>query len=254
MKDPAALEGFRSKDLSHPGVADETNKIAKCPTKKEDAKKEDAKDDDKKGSSISTTSPSTSTTDAEKKKKDDDDGVCFPASATVETEASGTMPISALSIGDRVRVGDRSFSSVFMFTHASPSTTHTFVRLRTASGRSLTATAGHYVLLSNRGMVPADSVRVGDVMRTGEGDATAVTAVESVVEAGLYNPQTVAGDIVVDGLVASTYTTAIEPTVAHALLAPLRAIYGMVGFGASLPEGSPVEISPVLRGAKDVAV
>ncbi len=47
-------------------------------------------------------------------------------------------------------------------------------------------------------------------------------AVDTVWERGLYNPQTAAGDIVVDGFVASTYTTFASPRAAHALLAPLR--------------------------------
>ena len=42
---------------------------------------------------------------------------------------------------------------------------------------------------------------------------------------GLYNPLTLAGDIVVDGILASTYTKAVTPKMAHAALAPLRMMY-----------------------------
>ena len=38
------------------------------------------------------------------------------------------------------------------------------------------------------------------------------------VATGLYNPHTMTGDIVVDGIQTSTYTAAIAPTLAHLAL------------------------------------
>jgi Hint module len=46
---------------------------------------------------------------------------------------------------------------------------------------------------------------------------------------GLFNPQTLHGDVVVDGLRASSYTTAVEPAVAHRLLWPLRVLFERTG-------------------------
>jgi hypothetical protein len=40
----------------------------------------------------------------------------------------------------------------------------------------------------------------------------------------------------VDGIRASTYTTAVDPLFAHAILAPLRAVYGILGWYSSLLE------------------
>jgi hypothetical protein len=53
--------------------------------------------------------------------------------------------------------------------------------------------------------------------------------VELVRGVGLYNPQTLHGDIVVDGVRASTYTEAVDPVFAHAVLAPVRAVYRWFG-------------------------
>jgi hypothetical protein len=39
---------------------------------------------------------------------------------------------------------------------------------------------------------------------------------------GLYNPHTMHGDIVVDGVHTSTYTDSVAPALAHALLWPVR--------------------------------
>lgn len=75
-------------------------------------------------------------------------------------------------------------------------------------------------------LVSAASVRIGDVLQLANGSDSPVVVVEDVSADGLYNPQTVDGNIIVDGIVASTYTTAVHPCVAHAaLLAPIRFLY-----------------------------
>lgn len=216
----------------------ETNSAAKCAAKSEG------------GASRAPTTTATDTAEAGSG-EDDDDDVCFPASAVVETPA-GPVAMENLSIGDRVLVGDGSFSTVFMFTHKDSEARHGFVKILTSAGRAITATAGHYVLVGG-GMVAAGGVRVGDVMTLGEGGETQVVAVERIFGAGLYNPQTLDGRIVVDGLVASTYTKAVEPGLAHAALAPLRALYRAMEVGGSLDDGSPVGIRRWFGGAISVA-
>lgn len=52
-----------------------------------------------------------------------------------------------------------------------------------------------------------------------------IVSIERVTEIGLHNPQTLDGNIVVNGIVATTYTEAILPPIAEALLAPVRASY-----------------------------
>lgn len=54
---------------------------------------------------------------------------------------------------------------------------------------------------------------------------------------GLYSPVTAHGDVVVDGVVASCYTTSVRAQAAHAFLAPIRALFAAaVGAGISGPE------------------
>jgi hypothetical protein len=45
--------------------------------------------------------------------------------------------------------------------------------------------------------------------------------------AGLYNPHTLTGQIVVDGVLASCYTRAVHPAIARLLLSPLAMLYRM---------------------------
>lgn len=115
-----------------------------------------------------------------------------------------------------------------MFTHRVRDTLHEFVRLTTASGSALTVSPGHYVYVGAV-LKAARHVRIGDPLPLGDGGFSAVESVETVVARGLYNPQTGAGDIVVDGIKASVYTEAVQPAIAHAALLPLRALFSVFG-------------------------
>lgn len=150
--------------------------------------------------------------------------VCFPSTATVKLESGDVIPISEVEIGHKVQVGKDMYSPVFMFTHKMGSATNAFLKLTTASGQKLSLTAGHFLYV-NDDRVMAKDVRRGDRLHLGDGSSAVVERIEKVFGKGLYNPQTVHGDIVVDGIRASTYTVAVEPECAHALLSPLRALY-----------------------------
>jgi Hint module len=162
-----------------------------------------------------------------------DTGSCFPGDSKVLLASGDYVRVDKLAIGDRVHIGGGLFSAVFMFTHRMAGINQQFVAIESSSGAVLRATAGHYLYV-NGDIKAAGSVRVGDLLELENGDKDAVYSVTFVSGDGLYNPQTVNGDIVVDGIRASTYTTAIEPMFAHAILAPLRAMYSTLGWYSSL--------------------
>jgi Hint module len=143
--------------------------------------------------------------------------------------------MDALRIGDQVLVGPGGqVSTVFMFTHREPAAREPFVALGTADGNTLETTVGHNIYINSR-LAPAGMARVGDLLlRAADGAHVAVVSIDQVTRAGLYNPQTLHGDIVVDGYVTSTYTTAITPPLAHAFLAPLRFVYALLGLSTSV--------------------
>lgn len=172
----------------------------------------------------------------------DGTSACFPGDALVELEDGRQIRMAELKIGDRVSVGRRGVhSDVFAFTHRLSDAQSEYVVLDLGSGRALTASPGHYIY-ANDALVAAGSVRVGDELRcAGEGEAGVVVGVRRAVRRGLYNPQTLDGDIVVDGVVASTYTTALSAGVAHAALAGPRMWYRIFGgdaLGGALDGGS----------------
>lgn len=156
----------------------------------------------------------------------EDEGVCFPASARVTTR-EGKKRMNELVIGDEVLVKSGVYSPVFMFTHRTGSVRYMFLKVSTES-LSITLTRGHYLYVNGK-LAMAESVRVGDTVIEWDGGDGKVTKVERLWDNGLYNPQTISGDIVVDGIVASCYTVRVEPEIAHALLAPLRWAFWAIG-------------------------
>lgn len=162
------------------------------------------------------------------------DKLCFPASATVELENGTTKTMQDLSIGDRVLVAAGHFSEVFLFTHRESRTTHTFLDLHhTASATPLTLTHGHYLPLNSE-LRAASTAVAGDMVTLGDGRTASITNITSRAARGLYNPQTLEGHIVVNGVRASTYTAAVTPRAAHAILTPLRLFFRLSGLDVTI--------------------
>lgn len=151
-------------------------------------------------------------------------GTCFPSDANVELASGAVIPIRSLKIGDNVRTGPASFSKVFMFTHKDENTLNYFVRIQGRSGHFIELSDGHYIP-ANGEMRAARKVKVGDLIMLADGTETNVASVSTVRKRGLHNPQTVDGSILVNGIVSSTYTEAIRPQAAAALLLPVRAAF-----------------------------
>lgn len=149
--------------------------------------------------------------------------LCFPAAGTVEVANGTRVRMDEISVGDEVRTGPSSYSPVYMFTHREPRLKSAFVELQTES-HNITLTRGHYVYANYR-LIRAGAVKVGDVLHSETGNHTRVTHTSIVQARGLYNPQTIQGDIIVNGIVASTYTIAVQPKIAHGMLAPMRAVW-----------------------------
>jgi Hint module len=164
--------------------------------------------------------------------------------------------MDALAVGDRVLVAPGVYSTVYLFTHrvrGGGGGAQAFLRLRTLAGPAVSLTPGHYLPVAGRGLVAAAAVRVGDGLLLGSGEVSAVVAVERRGGDGLYNPQTLHGDILVDGVVSSTYTTAMEPRVAHAALVALRIVYRIIGVALEgVDSGSPFRVPTIVGGASAV--
>lgn len=191
------------------------------------------------GAGTATASPSASDPDG------DDGSVCFPAHATVQLEDGSVKTMDQIELGDRVKVAKDTYSDVYMFTHKDATIKHSFVQISTESGKSLTATRGHYIYI-NGNFAAAMTAKVGDVLQLGNGANTIVNRVSIISSVGLFNPQTIHGDIIVDSIRASTFTQTIEPATAQTMLAPFRMLYGAFGWTASFLDNGADQIAAVL--------
>lgn len=158
---------------------------------------------------------------------------CFPGLATVELSSGKMIQMDQLKVGDKVRVSATEFSEVYYFSTsmAAAETTSKFIKV-VAGNATLQLTPGHYLYV-NGALTTAEKVQVGDMVVLASGEKASITEVGSSWAGGLYNPHTLHGDVVVNGVLTSTYTEAVHPTLAHALLSPLRAMYA-----AGTPFGS----------------
>jgi hypothetical protein len=182
----------------------------------------------------------------EKAKETPAKAACFPAAATVRLDSGAVRRMDEILVGDRVHVGGGVYSTVFMFTHKRPDAVHQFVALQTASGKQLRLTPGHFLYV-NGDLAAAGTVAAGDTVELANGDMDLVSSAAPATDVGLYNPQTLHGDVVVDGVRTSTYTQAVEPAVAHASLAGLRFLYRVAGVSTSLLDrGAPAAAARLL--------
>lgn len=153
---------------------------------------------------------------------------CFPADTAVSMSNGRKERIQKLSIGDRlVSPSDPLHTcTVTGWTHWRPHIISYFVRITVTDGHALTVSLGHFVYTSN-GVRPARTIGVGDHMQivlNGVAHPLPVVSIEKVQRKGLFNVQTSCGDMIADDFVCSTYTEAVSPITAHALLTPFRIV------------------------------
>jgi Hint module len=159
-----------------------------------------------------------------------------------------------LKIGDRVAVirtdGSRGFEDVYLFTHKDGVTSAPYVTLTLESGRKLSLSPRHFIPVAtvpgadwrDHVLKGGNEVRTGDVVwfEGADGAATAspVVAIAEEVRTGLFNPLTLGGTILVDGVAASAHSdwfldglvsADTQGKVYQAIFLPVRAIYHLIG-------------------------
>lgn len=158
---------------------------------------------------------------------------CFPAGELVALPDGSQLPVERLSIGQLVASSDRYTSSqIFMHSHAAPHALTRFVRIffRDAGEvSSLRVSPGHYVYRlavdEYPQLVAASKIVAGDRLLGADRLPRRVERVSSVIARGLFNPQSLDGDLIVSGVRVSAFTTAVDPEVAHSVLVPFRFLY-----------------------------
>ena len=166
------------------------------------------------------------------------DRVCFPHDATVTT-MNGQVTMQDLKIGMQVLVGKDTYSPVIAWTHQDNNIHYPFVKVTTKNENIIRLTKGHYIYADNQ-LMTARNLKIGMTLKTATAQDDMIIKIEKEYGRGLYNPQTAHGDIVVDGIIATTYTNTITPNTAHALLAPIRAAFCAANNLFNLPSSSTI--------------
>ena len=184
---------------------------------------------EKRGCICNITRPSGKCPSGSNKVRGDDDDACFPADSRLTLENGGLVRMEDVVAGHRVAVDQDIHSDVFFFGHKRPEVLSEYVRIDTSfsessGGSPLRISPGHYMYVNGK-MATARTVQVGDTLRLKDGSPTPVLSVKKETRRGLFAPTTLHGDLVVDGIVVSSYTDAVHPRLAHALLHPVRLAY-----------------------------
>lgn len=137
---------------------------------------------------------------------------CFSSHAQVEVKGKGTVAMHSVAIGDRVLAGNGQYASVYSFAHFDRDREAEFLRVKLKGQREyvLEITAGHLLFVNRRGEIQAQaasSIRVGDDLIDQSGSTAKIIKIASVLRRGVFAPFTTTGDIVVNGILASTYAT-----------------------------------------------
>ena len=148
---------------------------------------------------------------------------CFPGDAVVTLDNGNKKTMADLAVGDKVLTANGVYTEVFLFSHRLQSASYNFIEFKTET-TTLAVTGNHYLYV-NGNLREAQYVSVGDSLTLASGKLAKVLSVGRVQKDGIFNPHTLQGDIVVDGVLTSTYTSAFSPTLAHVVLAPLRGLY-----------------------------
>ena len=179
---------------------------------------------------------------------------CFPATAKVRLADGSEKAMPDVRLGDRVLVahadGSLGFEEVYLNTHEDAGTAAANVELALASGRTLTLSPRHFIPTADAAggafadhlVKAADEVRIGDLVWSRGEDggiaADAVVGARTKVAVGAFNPLTMNGTIVVDGVVASAHSNWFldgivsadrQAQVYQAVLAPVRLAYRALG-------------------------
>lgn len=149
--------------------------------------------------------------------------------------------LSSLTPGDRVmalsETGQVVFSPVLLFLHRDPESRSRFLSLQTEDGHRLAVTP-HHLVFSDAYCRPdgrqyrarfASRAQTGTciVVLTAEGDVrpSRIVSISEEEDTGVYAPLTEAGNVLVDGVLASSYALVEDHRLAHWAFGPVRLLF-----------------------------
>jgi hypothetical protein len=136
-------------------------------------------------------------------------GGCFSGENDIEVFGKGMVKMETLNIGDYVRAASGKFTQVYSFGHLHKEVETDFLQFISKDDHEsqLEITSDHMVFVASGDVVRASEVKVGDKLL---GLKNKVAEIRSVKRRGVYAPVTFTGDIVVSGVVSSSYVSIMD--------------------------------------------
>lgn len=137
--------------------------------------------------------------------------LCFSSHATADVKGIGKVTMNQLKVGDQVLTSSGNYETVYAMAHRHASKSAEFIQIYSSlKDDPLEMTEKHMIFLDgNPNPVPASAVKVGDQLKTLDGPRY-VTKISKVTRNGIFNPLTVDGTIVVNGIVTSVYSALLS--------------------------------------------
>ncbi len=177
---------------------------------------------------------------------------CFPLDATVDVLDVGKVRLSALKIGDQVRVINEKnqiiYSPIIAFLHRDIDEEATYKRIRTKNAL-IELSDRHLIHHRKDGFIWAEKLNKGDEIlvvspkHDNKTNYEEIINIDEVDKQGLMAPLTEQGTIIVNNVHTSCYAIIKSHTLGHVALAPYR-FYRRV-FGRT----SDTNIAPILAYA-----
>jgi len=142
---------------------------------------------------------------------------CFSSKSKVYLENGTTTTIDQLKPGDSVLSTNEKFdliyTKVFRISHHDPYDTIEYIQITTDTGQVIELSANHYLYVDRccdiNTLVLASKVKINSFLFTifPRLSRTAVVGIERITRTGAYNVHVLSGTIIVNGLIASHFTT-----------------------------------------------
>jgi hypothetical protein len=139
---------------------------------------------------------------------------CFSGNTLMEVEDKGDIRMDQLQIGQKVLTKDGIYAEVYSFSHRNADARTTFLKISfhgsSRSSSPLEVTGEHLLYTMKKEgndvrLVTASALKPGDTLLDVEGNPVAIRSIQPVLGRGLYAPLTKDGDIIVNGVAASSY-------------------------------------------------
>ncbi|TRY69193.1 hypothetical protein TCAL_06825 [Tigriopus californicus] len=175
-------------------------------------------------------------------------GGCFPEKSWVRTAYGKKLRLDHLDVGDEILCIDQNgqfkLSPVIAFLHKSPNENQTFLQIETDSGHTLSITPKHLIFVPEHNHINdveqsgssivaqmAKEVQIGqDILiqhNAKQFRSAKVVQINVVIEKGLYAPLTEEGTVIVNDILASSYSHVHSHSLAHASFLPMRLFYNL---------------------------